>query len=188
MRTILLPQNTLYRLSRYTLLSVLLASLTGCLIEKPPVIPPNPPTPSLAAQIKTLEDNGTIPKLDRSADIKGPDVNNNGVRDDIDAWIATLPITEVQKKAAIFDAQVMQKTLLVDLNDKVALQKIGDEGMLSTACMGDAYMPDRRESYKLSAKIEAMTANTKERAKQYILYNNARSGSSTKYPNSYTCN
>lgn len=188
MRTPLLPQNTLYRLSRYALLSILFASLTGCLIEKPPVIPPNPPTPSLAAQIKTLEDNGTIPKLDRSTDLKGPDVNNNGVRDDIDAWIATLPITELQKKAAIFDAQVMQKTLLVDLNDKVAQEAIDNELALSVVCLSDAYKPDSRESYNLSSKIEAMSANTKERAKQYILYNTARSGSSTKLPNTYTCN
>jgi hypothetical protein len=188
MRTPLLPQNALYRLSRYALLSILFASLTGCLIEKPPVVPPNPPTPSLANQIKTLEDNGTIPKLDRSTDIKGPDANNNGVRDDIDAWIATLPITEIQKKAAIQTAIGLQKTLLVDLNDKIALQAVWDESMLSTVCLSDAYMPEYKESFKLSSKIEAMTANTKERAKRYILYNAASSGSSTKLPNSYSCN
>jgi hypothetical protein len=138
--------------------------------------------------LASLEDNDTIPKLDRSADIKGPDANNNGVRDDIDAWIATLPITEIQKKAAIQKAIGLQKTLLVDLNDKVAQQAIGDELALTTLCLSDAYMPEYKESFKLRAKIEAMTANTKERANRYILYNNARSGSSTKFPNSYTCN
>lgn len=188
MPTPLLPRKSFDSLSRYAFLSVLLISLSGCLIEKPPVIPPKPPTPSISDQIKTLEDNGTIPKLDRSTDIKGPDANNNGVRDDIDAWIATLPITEVQKKAAIQTAIGLQKTLLVDLNDKVALKALDDESMLSTVCLGDAYMPEYKESFKLSSKIEAMTANTKERAKLYILYNNARSGTSTKLPNSYTCN
>ncbi len=44
--------------------------------------------PTLSDNIKTLEDSGVIPKLDRSSDIKGPDQNLNGVRDDIDAWIS----------------------------------------------------------------------------------------------------
>ena len=85
------------------------------------------------------------------------------------------------------DAAVMQKTLLVDLHDKVAQQAIGDEGMLATACLSDAYMPDYQDSYKVSSKIEAMTANTKERAMRYMQYNRARSGSSTKYPTNYKC-
>lgn len=146
-----------------------------------------PKEPSLAEQIKALEASGTLPILDRSTDIKGPDQNLNGVRDDIEAWIAALPITEVQKKAAVQDATAMQKTLLVDLNDKVAQQTVGDESMAATACMSDVFMPNYQESFKLSAKIEALTANTKERAYRYIQYNQARSGSSTTYPTSNSC-
>jgi hypothetical protein len=56
--------------------------------------------PNLSEKIKALENSGVIPKLDRSSDIKGPDQNLNGVRDDIDAWIAALPITDKQKRAA----------------------------------------------------------------------------------------
>lgn len=143
--------------------------------------------PSLIDQIKALETSGALPELDRSTDIKGPDQNLNGVRDDIEAWIAAQPMKEGQKKAAMQTAEVIQKSLLVDLNDKVAQQAIGDEGMLSTACLSDAYRPDYQDSYKVSSKIEAMTANTKERATRYMQYNRARSGSSTKYPINYAC-
>jgi hypothetical protein len=154
----------------------------------PPTSPPATPTePTLSDKIKTLEDNGTIPKLDRSADIKGPDQNSNGVRDDIDAWIAALSITDKQKKAAAQNAIALQKTLLVDLTDKIALQVVGDELMASTNCLSDVFMPNYQESYKLSGKIEAMTANTKARAYRYIEYNRARSGSSTLLPDGDTC-
>ena len=145
------------------------------------------PTQSLSQQIKTLEDTGAYPKLDRSTDLKGPDQNLNGVRDDIEAWINTQPITEVQKKAAIQTAQALQNALLVDLTDKVALQAVGDSFMASTSCLGDMFMPNRDESYKVSSKIEAITFNTKERAMRYIAYNKARSGSVTSYPKGNAC-
>ena len=47
---------------------------------------PNP-TPALTAAtiIANLENNGQIPKLDRSASLAGPDEDKNSVRDDIDA-------------------------------------------------------------------------------------------------------
>ena len=154
----------------------------------PPTSPPATPTePTLSDKIKTLEDNGTIPKLDRSADIKGPDVNNNGVRDDIDVWIAALPITEKQKKAATQTAIGLQRTLVIDLKDKAAMDASGEELMASTACLSNVFLPNYQESFKLSGKIEAMTANTKTRAYRYMEYNRAASGSSTMYPTGNTC-
>jgi hypothetical protein len=174
-----------------TLACGLLTLLTACPIEKDPPIdpppPPPPPTPTLALQIKALEDSGAYPKLDRSADLKGPDQNLNGVRDDIDAWISTLPITDVQKKAATQKAEVFQKTLFVDLTDKVALQVVGDGLMASTFCLADVYEPKMEEGFKLASKIEALTFNTKQRAMRYIQYNKARSGSVTSAPTGNTC-
>ncbi len=38
-------------------------------------------------RLQALEEEGTIPKLDRSKDLAGPDKNNNGVRDDIESYI-----------------------------------------------------------------------------------------------------
>lgn len=153
---------------------------------KPPKSePPQPPT--LALQIDTLEKDGKLPKLDRSSDIKGPDRDNNGIRDDIDAWIAAQPITEVQKKAAQQMAKVQQAKLMADLNDKVALQVLGDGSMAGVKCLRLSFMPDYQRGYDLSSQLEAMMANTKERAKQYIAYNRARSGSVTELPSGNTC-
>jgi hypothetical protein len=142
----------------------------------------NADVPSLTEQIKALEVSGALPVLDRSTNIKGPDQDLNGVRDDIDAWIATLPITETQKRAATQKAKSTQNALLVDTKDAVAMDATGDESMAGIVCLNDAFEPNYQEGSKLSAKLEAMTVNTKERTMQYIKYNRAASGSTTKLP------
>ena len=63
----------------------------------------------------------------------------------------------------------------------------GDELAASTNCLGDVFLPNYQESFKLSGKIEAMTANTKTRAYRYMEYNRAASGSSTLLPTGDTC-
>jgi hypothetical protein len=142
---------------------------------------------TLAQQIEQLERKGGYPTLDRSDDIAGPDANKNGVRDDIEAWINALNVTEPQRQALMQDARSTQRTLLVDLADKAALQRVGEGLMAATKCSGDRFEPAREESYPLSNKIEAMTANTRARAARYMQYNRARSGSSTSYPRGDTC-
>ena len=142
---------------------------------------PTPPsvgnTPlTIKEQIKALEDSGKLPKLDRSSSIAGPDINKNGIRDDIDAWIGALPITDAQKKAAEQAARVRQAELLVDLNDKAEHDRLGVMASRSIKCLRVVFMPDYQRGYDLSSQIEAITANTKERAKQYIAFNRAVSG------------
>jgi hypothetical protein len=140
-------------------------------------------TVSLKEQITKLEDSGALPKLDRSTSIAGPDVNNNGVRDDIEAYIAALQLTEVQKKALMQDAKALQMALTVDTTDKVAVQKVGEIMMASSKCIGGRII----NFTDYSLKIESITANTKERAKQYIKFNTASSGSVTSLPSGDTC-
>jgi hypothetical protein len=142
---------------------------------------------TLLAQIQALEASGALPALDRSADIQGPDANNNGVRDDIEAWIAALPITETQKKAAMQEARAQQRMLIVDLTDRVALQSTADQMAASVVCRGDVFSPNFQDGSNLGAKIEAITANTRERARRYVNYNKARSGSSLTLPQGNTC-
>lgn len=169
--------------------SLAVAALTACGGSDKATTPaPTADTsPNLGAQIQALEASGQLPKLDRSTDIKGPDTDNNGIRDDIDAWIAAQPITNIQKKAAQQMARVHQAKILADFNDKAALQALGERSAASVVCLGDVFMPDYQKGYDLGSQLEAMMANTKERAKQYIAYNRARSGSVTELPSGNTC-
>ena len=141
---------------------------------------------SLAQQIEALERKGAYPALDRSSDIAGPDVNQNGVRDDIEAWINAQPVTEPQRKALMQKARTLQRTLLIDLGDKSELEASGARIAASSRC-GLIQFPDYLDFSKLAGRIEAMTANTKERAQRYMQYNAARSGSSTTSPRGDTC-
>lgn len=142
---------------------------------------------SLAQQIQALERSGQLPLLDRSSDIAGPDANQNGIRDDIDAWITALPISDAQKKAAQQAARVRQAELLVDLGDTAELDRLGDLSMASIVCLGDVFMPDRQRGRDLSSNIVAITFNTKDRAQRYVAYNRAVSGSAGQVPEGNTC-
>jgi len=138
------------------------------------------------AQTRPLEQSGAYPKLDRSTDIAGPDANANGVRDDIEAWIAAQALSESQKKALLQKARTLQQTLLASLDDKDALQRAG-EGLAASSRCGMLQFPEYSDFSKLAGQIEAMTANTRQRAERYMKYNAARSGSSTTNPRGNTC-
>lgn len=163
------------------------ASSSGSSGTTPPTSGTSAPTlPTLREQIAALERSGAYPTLDRSTDIAGPDANGNGVRDDIEAWINSQQLSDVQKKALMQDARATQRTLLVDLNDRAALQRTDEGLMASTKCGGDSFSKSS-DFYPLANKIEGMTANTRQRAERYMKYNAARSGSSTTYPKGNTC-
>ncbi|MGJ7484747.1 hypothetical protein ACSFA2_05785 [Variovorax sp. LT2P21] len=142
--------------------------------------------PTLAQQIASLERSGAYPTLDRTSDITGPDSNANGVRDDIETWINAQPVNDGQRRALMQKARSLQRTLTIDLKDQAALQKADDGLAASSKCGGDNF-PDYAMFSKFAGKIEAMTANTKERAARYMQYNAARSGSSTTRPSGDAC-
>jgi len=170
-------------------LCLAVAALTACGGSDRSTSPPPAAdaSPTLGAQIQALEASGQLPKLDRSTDIKGPDTDSNGIRDDIDVWIAAQPITDPQKKAAQQMARVQQAALVANLSDKSSLQILGDRTMAAVKCLRLSFMPDYQKGYDLVDQIEAITTNTKERTKQYIAYNRSVSGSSGRLPDGDTC-
>jgi len=175
------------RVKSIALSSLVLLGLSGCGGGISSKSTQTEATQTLAQQIQEFEASGQLPKLDRSSDIKGPDSNNNGIRDDIETWIAAQRVSDTQKNAMQQAARVRQAELLVDLHDKAELDRLGDASMASVKCLRLSFMPDYQQGYDLGSKIVAMTANTKERAKQYIAYNRAVSGSSGRLPEGNTC-
>ncbi len=134
----------------------------------------NAPITSIGQAILKAESNGTIPKLNHDDTIAGPDTDNNGIRDDIDAYIATLPYTEVQKKAVKQHAKALSASLTVDTTDKVALLKVADNMSRASWCVYTKLV----ETYasKIKADNEKMIVNTKNRFLQYEKFNSALSG------------
>lgn len=143
------------------------------------------PVTSIAQAILKAESNGTIPELNHDDTLLGPDTDGNGIRDDIDAYIATLPYTEIQKKAVQQDAQALTATLIIDTNDSVALKTVGEKIIRAVNCVFDKF--DLQIADQVTNDMEKMTINTKNRFMQYEKYNSARSGSVTQLPDGDTC-
>jgi len=124
--------------------------------------------------IMAAESNGSIPRLNHDNTITGPDKDNNGIRDDIDAYIATLPYTEVQKKAVKQHAKALSTSLTVDTTDKTALLKVADDMSRASECVYTK-LADNIPS-KIKSDNEKMIVNTKNRFLQYEKFNSALSG------------
>ena len=136
--------------------------------------------------ISELEENGSIPVLDRTPDVAGVDANTNGIRDDIDSYINTMPITEDQKKGVIQLAKTVQESLLVDVTNGADLRKINQGISRSIQCLSVKF-PNVQERLEVITSIESKTANTRERTDKYIKLNNALSGSVSKLLSGDTC-
>ena len=149
----------------------------------------SPPTPTLTLkeQIAKLEKSGQLPALDRTTSLLGIDANNNGVRDDIEAYINNLGFNPAQVRAAMQKAKILQQTLTVNTKDPAAVQRLGEKSMASTKCLGDTFRAVGQSSSELSQMLESYTMNTKARVMQYLSYNSASSGSVTRYPDGDTC-
>jgi len=147
---------------------------------------PSGPEISAGSQVRALEAAGRLPTLDRSDSLAGPDVNGNGVRDDIDQWISQQDGTAPQKQAMTQSAQALQHMLLVDLRDDAALQAAAEASADAVACMYDQF-PDPQTPSIIGNRIEAFTANTEQRARRYMAYNARRGGTTTRMLNTNTC-
>ncbi|MHA2937527.1 chromosome partitioning protein ParA [Vibrio sp. RC27] len=114
------------------------------------------------------------PQLDRSDDIAGPDENQDGIRDDIEAYIEALqvkdPIRTVIKQNARNLQSVMtndfskenNKTLELAYNLKLNSRKI-------EACYF-ARGVELNDLSNLISSLEALTTDTKSRALQYSTF------------------
>jgi hypothetical protein len=140
----------------------------------------------LSATLAACSGSDAYPMLDVQPDIAGPDTNNNGVRDDIEAWINAQHLNDGQKKALMQKARALNGTLLVDMSDKVALQRAG-AGLAASSRCGLLQFDEYSVFSRLAGQVETMTANTRQRAERYMQYNTARSGSPTTNPKGNTC-
>lgn len=127
-------------------------------------------------QILALERAGLIPTLDRSSDLMGPDTNFNGIRDDVDTHIASLPLTPDQKKSVEQLAKAQQAAVLLNAADNNAVTLVRINIHRAIECLHLRFESSRDTSWLLT-RIRGITANTKLRFFQYLKYDKALSGS-----------
>lgn len=131
---------------------------------------------AIAELMRKAHESQQLPNLDRSTSIAGPDANNNAIRDDIDAWIASQNFSESILVPLQRFARALQETLVVDKTQSAKLQDISQRMGAAITCLIHRD-PKLTQVRRAMTQIEAMTANTPERSDAYMDYNSARSGS-----------
>lgn len=106
-----------------------------------PNVPDSTTTPpgNFKEAFAQLEARGELPVLDRTDTIAGIDANQNGVRDDIEAFINSLPDTPLQKKRLYNLQRALNNAMLVDLKDKYRLREAANDVSRSVTCVSISY-------------------------------------------------
>lgn len=159
-------------------------------VEQPIVISNIEKTPELTAELKaqeTIDDQFRLlyerfePMLDRSDSLTGTDANNDGIRDDIEAFIDALEVTEPVRKALKQNARYTQENLYHDFSQKthanikkaLEISYKYDEVLACKEFVGIAV----RDITNTGQIIRALTYNTKARTMAYVAYNHLQDGS-----------
>jgi hypothetical protein len=133
-----------------------------------------PAQPTPADEVAALEAGGQLPHLDRSSSVSGQDADLNGIRDDIDTYLSSLSLAAPQRESADQLARAQQASLTVDSSDAVKVGQAGQDLVRAVGCLRSRFAGDEDFSW-MATRIEAITANTRERAHQYIAFNRALS-------------
>jgi len=140
-----------------------------------------PPT-EVAKKITELEASGALPKLDTSNTIAGPDLDRNGIRDDIDRHIEQQSYTPEVKRAVQQDAKSYQKVITADLNDPLAIEAAKNAGIRANTCMKRTFRAafyggnGSAEASLTSEKMQKLTLNTKRRLLAWVEFDKKMDG------------
>ena len=151
---------------------------------------PNQPSQDLspAEKLAALEAEKKLPKLDRNYELAGVDEDNNGIRDDIDAYIQENYSDPKQSAAAAQFARSMQSIILADPEDMDQVRAARRASTRATYCLYRTFdLKIGVQPGNVSSTIEAMTTNTKQRIKAYFRFHKSLDGTSWGSPEGDTC-
>lgn len=138
-------------------------------------------------KIASLEAEGKLPTLDRSSDLNGPDLNGDGLRDDIEAILKA----KYQGKQLTSTKQLARSYQAVfDLpdGDRIAAKALINKASRGLKCVFHNFQGGEDEPpAAVSQTIESMTFNTKDRLNAYLRLNKILDGSVLSWPEGDTC-
>lgn len=119
--------------------------------------------------------------LDRSDSLPGPDENDDGIRDDIEAFIDALEVSEPVRNALKQNARQTQENLYYDFSEATdsnidKAYEISRKYDKVLACK-DFLGMSVDDSINTSETITSLTYNTKARTMAYLAYNHLLDGS-----------
>jgi hypothetical protein len=162
----------------------------GCGVAKSNIKKESLPTKSeiIMAIEKQNNDSYFLHSLDQEYTLLGIDKNKNGIRDDLDKYITSLPDLPEQKKALAQGFFAANKIFSVNLSDKNELKRVAELNDMAKNCLfmqykdNSAYKKMRQttlkdyafdmhlELYARPRKIEKYTFNTEMRDLAYARY------------------
>ena len=125
------------------------------------------------------------PSPDRLDAVVGFDYDLNGVRDDVDSFIRSLPDSELQKKSLEQTAVAFSQIFFTDIANYTSLLQTSKRISDSVSCVHHRY-PSTLAS-KRAMKLEKVYFNTEPRLVIYGNYNSALSGSTSLSPRGNGC-
>jgi len=148
----------------------------------------NAPTTQEAA-LATLNQKGSLPILNRDNTVAGSDMNANGVRDDIDAYIASLPDSAPQKAALTQVSSALTTAMTVDVTNQNALNIAMSKITNSVTCINSRYNTATNITMGTDKRhlIRKLTINTKLRFLAFEKFNTAMSGKVFSLPQGSGC-
>ena len=141
---------------------------------------------SIEAAFKNLERTNQLPLPDQSDTLAGFDLNQDGVRDDIERLIDMQPVTDKQKELLTEKAKWLQEVMALDLSDQQSVNRQGEKSSLNAVCLMHGF-EDTSDAAKYSRLITSQTMSTFERIQKYEAYNASRDGSVSHLPNISKC-
>jgi hypothetical protein len=173
---------------RYVVGAIFIASISGCgggngdTPKTEPILTPK-------ERVAALESGGNIPKLDRSAILIGADTNMNGIRDDVDAFIAEKYQTQIQNAAAQQFSAVVQAAISMNKADLVAVKALSIRGTRAVNCIYSKFdgAAGSKQPSQVVEELRAVSTNTKARLLAYLSYSKALDGTSGALPEGDTC-
>lgn len=133
-----------------------------------------------------FEAQGVFPDLDKSSSLLGQDDDMDGVRDDIEQFIAGRSLTSDQAAAALQTAEAFQSALVVDLEAPQAVTQAAIKIARGIDCIYERVIVVDDAS-NLVRKLEAITFNTEARTRRYIDFNIAADGEVVKTTREGAC-
>ncbi|HAT8542770.1 chromosome partitioning protein ParA [Vibrio vulnificus] len=190
-------------MTRTLMTMLVVASIAGCYSSgESRSTSPSPATATPSIQIEktdeliaTLKSQKTIndqlmviyeryePLLDRSDSLTGADTNQDGIRDDVEAFIDALEVTEPIRNALKQDARSAQENISYDFSDKTEpsiskateISKKFDRALACYEFVG-IEVDDIINSSRL---LMSLTYNTKKRTLAFLSYNRLLNGSTS---------
>ena len=120
--------------------------------------------------------------------LSGTDIDNNGVRDDVDKYIDSKPDTKIQKQSLKMVSRAM--TLAMTSAEptppnSAALTNATNALNMGISCIWEHYPPNI--AHKMSQDVRKITINTKNREKAYRRHSVLISGAVIKAPRDVIC-